>query len=384
MSFLKDTTLQPILFESLDSYNKLKRGINLEYKFGKIYRASYTLQKESLPYKAHRGTYIPPTLYHTFMDASTEYMAPDTITIEPRRIPSKSTGKRFYFLSVFDFHGWVPVDWTVSDNGKATFRNVQNEIVYTVLTHDGEKLVPASNPFILSGDKVRFIQPDHEHPTDMHIERKYPMRAIKYLQMSRMIGGLFQAANREDFSDADLLWRINDFQRYCFHYVDLPPSGKKYRYFRYVTPADTIPGFVGEIEALDRDGIRIEATRVFGTEGTATNPLENIYDGDPLTYYVAAEAAKPVWAAVDFGEPREIGSISYICCNDDNSVRVGDQYELFYWDEGWHSLGSRTGDKNHVLVFNSAPSNTLYWLRNRTRGIEERIFIYENEEQIFY
>jgi len=383
MCSLLDSNRRSNLFEPLDYYYKLEFPGK---KFGKLYRASYSLKKESLPFVAPKGTFIPPSLSNSLFlkDVTAEYIEKNAITVDLQKQGTASPGGWFCFLSVFDISRWTPVDWSLSDNEKATFQNVQNENLYRVMIHDGENLVPASQPFILSCDSVRFIKPDYKNLINLNVERKYRFHAFASLQMERLVGGKFEVANKEDFSDAVLLWRINDFNRYCFHYADFTPNGKKYRYFRYVSP-EGARGFMGEMEAFDRDGKRIEATRVFGSEEWEGHLLEHIYDGNQLTYYAAPlDVLCSVWAAVDFGEPREIASIRYICCNDDNSIRVGDEYQMFYWDEVWYSLGRRTGDKSHLFIFENAPSNTLYLLRNYSRGREERPFIYENGKQLFY
>ncbi len=387
-NFLIDTTNRPIPYDGFP-YAGLKiiavRDVVPYCKLGKVYREHYSLQKESLPFKATKGTYIPASLsYPNVKDVTSEYIGNNSIDIEPQMMGTTQTRKQFFFLSIFDIHGWVPIDWTVLNRGKATFKNVENDIVYMVLTHDGTQLVPVCFPFIVKDNNVSFIKPDHKHLTDMRIERKYPVNATNQSRMKGMIGGMFHAANRENFSDADLLWRITDYPSLRFQYVDLPPTDRTYRYFRYITPPGTT-GNVGEIEAFDREGKRIEAKRVFGTKGNNWSALDYIYDGDPLTYYEAENDTEPVWIAVDFGEPRNIGSLRYISRNDDNSIRDGDQYELYYWnDMRWNALGSMTGDRNHAFDLKNIPSKALYWLRDHTRGKEERPFTYEDGKQVWW
>ena len=46
------------------------------------------------------------------------------------------------------------------------------------------------------------------------------------------------------------------------------------------------------IEAIDCDGNRIEAIRVFGIKGTEKDPLVNIYDGDQWSYCVCSRRYK--------------------------------------------------------------------------------------------
>ena len=60
------------------------------------------------------------------------------------------------------------------------------------------------------------------------------------------------------------------------------------------------------------------------------------------------------------------------------------RYELFYWDmNGWVSLGQQQAE-DLTLTFDKVPDNALLILRNWTRGRDERIFIYENDRQIWY
>ena len=58
-------------------------------------------------------------------------------------------------------------------------------------------------------------------------------------------------------------------------------------------------------------------------------------------------------------------------------------YELLYFDgeKGWKSLGVKTAASGQICF--DAPGNALLWLRNRTKGKEEQVFIYKNNRQWF-
>ena len=47
--------------------------------------------------------------------------------------------------------------------------------------------------------------------------------------------------------------------------------------------------------------------------------------------------------------------------NDDNNIRIGDTYELFYWDMDWVSLGKQIAD-DFNLTFHHVPQNALLLL----------------------
>ena len=64
-------------------------------------------------------------------------------------------------------------------------------------------------------------------------------------------------------------------------------------------------------------------------------------------------------------------------------LSAGTEYELFFWKEGWQRTGSAVAG-NEPLIFTAVPSGGLYWLAAKESDREERIFTYENGEQIWW
>jgi hypothetical protein len=145
--------------------------------------------------------------------------------------------------------------------------------------------------------------------------------------------------------------------------------GSKYQYLRYKS-APSVKCLIGEIEVLDEKGNRLKGT----FSGSGPNP-EYISDGVPGQNY--RDDSLGGWVIIDFGKPVSISEIRYIVAEDSNGVEPGDEYELFYWDDQWVSLGKQLA-KERVLKF-KGPANGLYWIRNHTQGEEERIFTYEDK-----
>jgi hypothetical protein len=58
-------------------------------------------------------------------------------------------------------------------------------------------------------------------------------------------------------------------------------------------------------------------------------------------------------------------------------------YELFYWDNKWKSLGVKKAE-TYSLTYDSPISNALYLFRCLDEGKEERIFTYENGKQVWW
>lgn len=83
---------------------------------------------------------------------------------------------------------------------------------------------------------------------------------------------------------------------------------------------------------------------------------------------------------MDMGRPLSVSSIRIVPRSDDNDIRPGDTYELFYWGEGnkWESCGIRKAESN-VLSFDGVSKGALMWLRNYTRGMDERPFLIDGD-----
>jgi hypothetical protein len=64
---------------------------------------------------------------------------------------------------------------------------------------------------------------------------------------------------------------------------------------------------------------------------------------------------------------------------DDNKVERGNNYQLFYWNNSWISLGKQVAD-SESLTFNNVPDGALLWLRNLDKGEQERIFTINNNK----
>ena len=137
---------------------------------------------------------------------------------------------------------------------------------------------------------------------------------------------------------------------------------------------------------IDADN-REMSGRIIGTPGAYKEvpyaTKEKAFDSDPLTIFEAPTDAGG-WVGMDFGEPVRVAAIEFTGRGDGNAIERGDLYELFYFKDGaWRSLGQKTGE-GVTVTFDNVPENALLLLRDRTKGKDERIFTYENGEQIWW
>ena len=142
---------------------------------------------------------------------------------------------------------------------------------------------------------------------------------------------------------------------------------------------------MAEIELYDKDGNKLKPKRVYGYRWTVRGHEQpKLYDGDPLTSFTL-QATKRGWCGVELEEPTHISEIRYIPRNDGNYIAEGDKYQLYFWDkDDWHLLAEKIGNRDGVLWFDKVPKDGLYVLRDISNGKQERIFTYENGEQVWW
>jgi hypothetical protein len=66
-----------------------------------------------------------------------------------------------------------------------------------------------------------------------------------------------------------------------------------------------------------------------------------------------------------------------------SKIKKDKQYELFYWDDCWQSLGKHSGSEG-ILEFSDVPAGCLYWMVAEGADEEERIFILEDGKQVWW
>ena len=350
-------------------------------KRGVIYRNSFKIQVNPI-LKKLKSEDIPGRLRTPFIiNVSSEYYPESKITLQ-----ANQKKQDYLYLCLFNNREWIPVTYSEVKNGKASFNGLEPNIVYLPAYFSNGEVLPSAVPFLLQPNgNLHFFDPDTTNYRDLVLERKHPLPNNLFHLKRFLLGGVFQGANNENFEDAKLIYTILDDNELKRTFVT-PDISEKYRYIRYVS-AEKGWCNMAELYFFTKDSIELTG-KPLGTTGSRNkNPARTIravFDKDPLTFFEAPTASGG-WVGVDFGEPQQITQIGFQFRNDDNLIRKGDVYELFYFSEReWRSVGKQIGTDIPYLKYNHVPENTLLWLRNHTRGKEERIFSYENGKQIFW
>lgn len=150
----------------------------------------------------------------------------------------------------------------------------------------------------------------------------------------------------------------------------------------------------GEWQAIDWGKVESDSVTFKGM-GTGIAYLPALYlneeivpYGQPFILYddctlISLAPQKNQSSQVDFSETTQ-RTLAISTDGVHNSALVsGKEYELFYWNDAWQSVGKMTAEQNR-LAFADVPSGCLYWLVETGSNKEERIFTLENGSQVWW
>ena len=365
-----------------------------QHKTSKIYRKMYSIQRNTILHKRREKEQLPPIFSSLDIKDVTSTHAVGFADLRVD-IPTSAENKIAY-IGVFSASGWTPVAYAENRGAKSVFEavgtgtdasgnvvftgeDIGRGILYMPCFYTDDEMIPVANPVIHGNNSQRIITADASNTERVVLKRKFPRlkRIINFAE--QMTGGVFEGANRPDFSDAKELHYITTTPLSRMQRVEIE-SPESFRYVRYRKPKGAFA--LGEMTVLGKDGQQIPGKVVAYDLLAKDNDINNIADGDPLTFF-SVTGMMDVWAGLDFGKPVQITALEFCPRTDDNDVSPGDMYELFYWDDGWVGLGVQQAT-NYELTYNAVPVGALLWLRDLTRGREERPFTYDDGKQIWW
>lgn len=362
-----------------------KPAKDFDISAAKIYREEFGINEVV---RKNIGNKDPLPLFFSlpmYSDVTREYKPTDCFDLEFEDY--NSDGKPVFLLLPGN-DKWVAVDISVDCN-YPKFKDVCGGVIAWLGSVKDNNLVPLSSPFVIDKDdgSIRYIEGGSEYD-ELVAYAKFPLNARNGDLVDRVIGGVIEGSDSPFFSKCDTVFQIVELpkRKLTYQYVenDIPP----HRYYRYYGAPGSYCN-VAEIALFEHPNDSIALTgRIFGTPGSwdndTTHTFQKVFDGDTDTSFDFYEGSGG-WAAIDLGKPVKIRRIMYAPRNRDNYVRPGDEYELFYFQNyAWQSSGRWVADADSIAC--RVPVGALYYLRNHTRGKDERIFEYDfkKHEQLFW
>lgn len=291
---------------------------------------------------------------------------------------------RIAYLCASKRMDWEPVAWTEFDGRHLVFTDIQKGSVMRVATYELGRLRFWTDPFeVNTSNEFQFFTPS-DSVRDVTLFAKYSLRADKRF-CERMVGGTFEGSNEPDFRQKEVLYII-EREPERLQTVVYPRSTKSYRYVRYIGPKDSHCNIAEAAFYVSGDTVAAKG-KVMGTPGCyqkdGSHEYTNVFDGNLTTSFDYLEPTGG-WAGLDLGTPKHIDKIVYTPRNHDNYICPYNTYELLYCNTKgkWKSLGKQISEADS-LAYKNVPCNALLLLCNYTRGVQERIFLYEGGQQIW-
>lgn len=332
----------------------------------KVYRHTFspnpTLSREN-------EEFIPELFLNPFrQDVTSLYYYTTDIKIEN----ATTSTPRYAYLCVFNNLQWKPIAAGEVSRGQVEFKQLVKNIAYLPAYYNSPATItPLNYPFILdTKGEITFLIPDKQHTHMLHLERKNPDLSGKLLKYATDLNNtIIEASNDKNFSHPDTVFILKQEPQKLYYASSNIHPVTQYRWYRM----KEAPGkHIAELYFFD----------------AKNNPLRckihpsdfAVIDGNPLT----AISLDNHTLTFDFETTVTIDKLVCLPRNDGNGIYPTNVYELLYFDlDGWHSLGLQEGN-NFYLEYDNVPRNALYWLRNLTTGVEERIFTYSHGRIIFW
>ncbi|WP_373941427.1 hypothetical protein OEG92_17395 [Polaribacter sejongensis] len=249
-----------------------------------------------------------------------------------------------------------------------------NVLYLAAIIHENQ-ITPINYPFFIDKDKnTHFFKPIKNEQDSVLITRKtgftVPRKRNKMNWLKSLNTGFFEGSNNSNFKNSTKLHEISNLLSTQINKIDIDIK-RKFKYIRF--NANGKESFLAKLTFYDKDNIKLEGKVI--KENTISYIWENgAYDENPLSF----SGGKDFTFGLKLNTPKSIGFIEFQARNDDNHINIGENYELFYWDKTWNSLGMKIA-KDTLLSYNNVPKNSLLWLRNLTKGKEEHVFTVDKD-----
>jgi hypothetical protein len=276
------------------------------------------------------------------------------------------------FLCVFNSNTeWKAVtNGSINNSGALSFEKVGTNVLYLAATIHENQITPINYPFFIDKEKhIHFFKPVKSKLDSVTLTRKtgltQPRNKRKMNWLKSFNGSFFEGSNDSNFKKSTKLYEISNLISTQINKIDIGIKSK-FKYIRF--NANGKESFLAKLAFYGKNNIKLKGKVI--KKNTIPLIWENgAYDNDPLSF----SGGKGFTLGLKLNTPKSIGFIEFQARNDDNHINIGENYELFYWDKKWQTLGEKIA-KDTLLSYNNVPKNSLLWLRNLTKGKEEHVF----------
>lgn len=277
------------------------------------------------------------------------------------------------YINIFNSEkNWNPVQKGESADGNYVWKNVGVNVAYIVGNFKDGNFIQAGAPFFVDTNRrIHYFVPDNKQLTSATLLRKYGLTSARNHQKSDWLTNLkglkILASNDSNFRTATLLYKIGILGSYQQQNVELS-SNQKFRYIKIEGGANA--SYLSRLVLFSQgnDTLKLHCLDQWPA-GTYNGKIDDLFDASTETYF----GGKNLTVRFSLERMSVIASIQLQARTDDNQIRLGDMYQLYYWWKGWNSLGEKNaGDTS--LFYNNIPNNSLLLLKDLSRGVEVHVF----------
>lgn len=168
---------------------------NLVYKAGKIYRKTFSKQKDNLVFQANKQEKVPGWLKgKNYIDVSDEYALNQNITVVLDKEIRDSIN--IAYLCVFNSGKWRAVDWAMIEAGdrvsSASFENIAAGVAFIPALYTNEEITPCGMPFVTDDEATIIFAPSTSEKILLRLGATQPANYQKpeeQVAKSRLIEG---------------------------------------------------------------------------------------------------------------------------------------------------------------------------------------------------
>ncbi|TKG91991.1 hypothetical protein EYV94_20480 [Puteibacter caeruleilacunae] len=359
-----------------------------KFRLPKVYRISYKNETQGPLFnpKVNREN-IPAICMNTDkQDVTNEYFETSDITISlKQKVPLDTY---YAYICVYGNDRWKPVSSAEIINNKVTFKNMGRDIIYLPAYYKKGRIIPASSAFLLTSDGNTKTLIPQKDKTDALLTRKFYAKPHLAIHCSNLIDGSFEVSSNANFKNSKQIFKIHKQPK---EYPNIYPLAKSHqsRYARFVLPSkeDNIAE-LSFYTSINDSLVKLEGTPI-SYSNDAIEAFKLAFDSNALSYIQLNKLNKEdkdrdiQWVGLDFGKEVMIDAVGVCPHNDKNHVYINLEYELYYWNNKWISLGKKNA-KSYNLQYDNVPKNSLLLLKCLSEGKESRIFTYNNHQQIWW
>lgn len=389
-----------ILFDGKTYPFESTGGTNGKWKAKQVYNNEWVDEfwmKSRLP-KVFRHTYEinyngpeikdAPHIFRNrnYVDVSSEYFKTTDVSIANKY--ANSSKNTYAYLCVFNEDRWKPVYWGKrSITEKYVFKDMGRNIAYLPAFYQNGLIVPINDAFIIDSlGNTQVLSPQTTKTENVNVTRKYLERPDLDIWKKQNINSSFEISDNNKFDNKRNIFTVNNLNLYPTMWRLDEPHNTRYLRYTFSENYESLAELY--FYSKDKEGnlSRIEDPKIMPSSKMNINEINKLFDDNILSYAsfpIPEDSTSTLYIDFDFGRIIELDALGICPRNDKNNIIKGLDYELFYWNQKWVSLGVKTAT-DYSLTFDSVPSNALLLLKCTTEGNENRIFTWENNTQVWW